>query len=126
MLLFAAFQLALVGLSVGHHDPEMIHEGDKIENFDFGFHQIKVVYDRDFAKSNLLVSLTSFGDHLMHHIFPTLDHAYLPHMSEALWETCKEFDIDIKICSMWKGFSGQYNQLKRTTEIIEPVKINTI
>ena len=119
MLMFAAFQLAFLGFNVGHHDPKLTHEGDKIENYDFGYHQVKIVYERDLAKSNLFISLTTFGNHLMHHIFPTLDHAFLPHMSEAFLETCKEFNVDIKNCTMWEGFVGHLKQLKRTTEIIE-------
>jgi fatty acid desaturase len=114
MLIMAAFQLVFLGLSVGHHDPKMTHEGDKMENFDFGLHQINIIYEREFAKSNVFVSLTTFGDHLMHHVFPTLDHAVLPQMSEVFLETCRDFNIEVKSCTMLEGFVGQLKQLRLT------------
>lgn len=119
--MLASFQLVIIGLSVGHHDPQMVHEGDDVQNFDFALYQMRIVYERNHAKSNIFVSLTTFGDHLMHHIFPTLDHALLPQMSEALLETCKEFNIEIRNCSMLGGFLGQIKQLKRT-RVIEKMK----
>jgi fatty acid desaturase len=85
-----------------------------MENFDFGLHQINIIYEREFAKSNVFVSLTTFGDHLMHHVFPTLDHAVLPQMSEVFLETCRDFNIEVKSCTMLEGFVGQLKQLRLT------------
>lgn len=128
MILLASFQLAFIGLSVGHHDPKMIHEGDEIENFDFGVHQIHIVFERSQAKPNVFVSLTTFGDHLMHHVFPSLDHALLPQMSEVFLETCKEFKIEIKNISLWDGFWGQIKQMKRTekSETLKTIKVESM
>ncbi len=38
-----------------------------------------------------LLNVTTLGDHLMHHLFPTVDHSKLAHLYPALWETCREF-----------------------------------
>ena len=61
---------------------------------------------RDLDKRSLLLVLTTFGHHLLHHLFPSIDHSrhsrhqtddirLLIHRLEALypalWETCEEF-----------------------------------
>ena len=61
---------------------------------------------RDLDKRSLLLVLTTFGHHLLHHLFPSIDHSrhswhqtddirLLFHRLEALypalWETCQEF-----------------------------------
>ena len=60
--------------------------------------------------SLFLVSVT-FGDHTLHHLFPTIDHSKLPFLYEAFFETCKEFDIPFKFISQKDLIWGKYAQL---------------
>jgi fatty acid desaturase len=68
------------------------------------------------------VTLTSFGNHILHHLFPTLDHALLPQLEETLIETCKEFEVEIRKMPIWNILVGQFQQLARTKPNLEAVK----
>ena len=50
---------------------------------------------RDVKKSSsLLLSATTFGNHALHHLFPTVDHSKLDALYPALLQTCREFALD--------------------------------
>ena len=52
----------------------IFYEGDKPRTDpDWGLHQLDTV--RDLDKPFLPVVLTTFGDHLLHHLFPAVDHS---------------------------------------------------
>lgn len=57
--------------------------------------------------------LVTFGDHTLHHMFPTIDHAHLHDLYPILEKTCKEFGVDYKFKSSWDLFTGQFCQLMR-------------
>lgn len=40
-----------------------------------------------------MVELVAFGNHILHHLFPTLDHGLLDTIRLVFEETCKEFGI---------------------------------
>eukprot|EP00090_Calanus_glacialis_P038314 TRINITY_DN66911_c0_g1_i1.p1 TRINITY_DN66911_c0_g1~~TRINITY_DN66911_c0_g1_i1.p1 ORF type:complete len:439 (-),score=74.31 TRINITY_DN66911_c0_g1_i1:18-1256(-) len=86
----SGFWLIVTSVTTTHHHPELYHAGDvPREDTDWGFHQVDTV--RDVEKKNLAVVLTTFGDHLLHHLFPSVDHSKLAQLYPALYETCKEF-----------------------------------
>ncbi|XP_058816332.1 cytochrome b5-related protein-like, partial [Topomyia yanbarensis] len=79
IVLVASFAFALIGLNAAHHHPEIFHSGDEIpDEIDFGVYQIATVIDRSDIKGSHFAVLTHFGDHCLHHMFPTLDHGILP------------------------------------------------
>lgn len=45
------------------------------------------------SDNNLFLATTSFGNHALHHLFPTVDHSKLPLLLPTYIETCKEFGI---------------------------------
>lgn len=63
--------------------------------------------------SHFLV-LISFGDHALHHLFPTLDHGILNYLYPAFEEVCREFDIHLRMKSQFSLIYGQFQQLART------------
>ena len=69
------------------------------------------------ANTNLFLSLAYFGDHILHHFFPSLDHAILPEFQDIMVETCKEFKEELRECSMLDAIIGQFQQLARTETI---------
>lgn len=76
------------------------------------------VMDRkDITGSHFLV-LTNFGDHALHHLFPTIDHGYLNDLYPVFLETCEEFGINWRLVTQFELVKGQYQQLAR----IEPNK----
>lgn len=121
LILFAAsFLYVINATNAGHHGPEIVHEGDEIKSLDFGIYQISANVNRIEADHNLFATLTYFGDHTIHHMFPSLDHSLLPQLYEVFIETCIEFREDLRKCSMLDAMIAQFQQLGRT----ETMKIN--
>lgn len=69
--------------------------------------------DRIEVMDNFFLVMISFGDHSLHHLFPTIDHRRLPALYPAFFQTCKEFGIDFKLYSAKEMFAGMYQQLAR-------------
>lgn len=83
---------------------------------DWGLYQLDTVRDRKEIKGLLPFVLILFGDHTLHHMFPTVDHAYLYPLYPILEETCKEFNIDFQLTTITDLIVGQFKQLSRITK----------
>lgn len=83
------------------------------KNFDWGLYSIDTTIDRKEFCQKTILAIIHFGDHALHHLFPTLDHAVLPHLYDILFETLNEFEAEAKAYSFWKLISGQFQQLAR-------------
>lgn len=115
ILILGSFIYSVVAVNAGHHvSPKTVHEGDEFKSLDYGIYQLAATIERFEAKANLFISLTHFGDHMLHHFFPSLDHSILPHLRETLIETCAEFESELRECSMLEAIVGQFRQLSRT------------
>lgn len=78
--------------------------------------------ERQELKGNKLLALTNFGDHTLHHLFPTLDHGVLPELYDILFETLFEFEAELQCCPwFFETVKGQFKQLSRT----EPMKLSS-
>jgi len=112
---------AAIGLNAAHHHPEIVHEGDAHNpTLDWGIFQLDTVMDRTEIQG-ILLTLTHFGDHALHHLFPTIDHVHLPELTDILLETCEEFEAQCRTCRWWELIKGQFAQLRRTTTNPVPV-----
>lgn len=114
ILIVGSVFYSIVAVTTGHHDPDNVHEGDEFKSLDYGLYQMAVTIERKQASANLFMSLAYFGDHMLHHLFPTLDHSILPQLREILIETCKDFNEEIRQYSMLAAVTGQFKQLSRT------------
>lgn len=112
----ASFSFGAIGLNAAHHHPEITHEGDAIRpNPDWGIYQLDTVMDRETVKGSPFLVLTHFGEHALHHLFPTLDHAILPQLHGVFYETLEEFEYEIRECSWYEAIIGQHRQLAKET-----------
>lgn len=103
----------------GHHGTNLIHQNDEIKSFDFGEFQLSTTADRVEANRNIFTSMAYYGEQVLHHLFPTLDHSILPQLKGTLLKTCKEFDVDLQSeTTMLEATLGQMKQLFRS-EIIK-------
>lgn len=75
--------------------------------------------DRYDINSNYWLVLTNFGEHGLHHFFPTLDHAILQKIMPVFEKTAKQFGIELRLNSQIEMIKGQFQQLAR----VEPNKI---
>lgn len=106
----------------GHHMPNCIHQGDQIFSYDFGEYQISATCDRIGANRNVFTTLAYYGEQILHQLFPSIDAALLPQLKETLMSTCKEFDVEVKKCTIFESVVGQYRQLLRTEVNIDDNK----
>jgi len=90
----ASYFFALIGLTAAHHHPDMFHCGDDHRyGRDWGLCQLDAVGERHDTDHNLLTSLTTYGNHALHHLFPTFDHDQLDHIDHVFRDTCRTFGI---------------------------------
>ena len=81
---------------------------------DFGIFQLATVIDRKDVKQSQFWVLTHFGDHTLHHLFPTVDHGLLPQLHNIFLETCEEFQLVLREYPWFELIKGQFQQLERT------------
>lgn len=88
------------------------------EDLDWGLLTLDTVRGRDIIDDSAFLTLTNFGAHILHHLLPTVDHAYLPLCQNAFHETCKEFNIRgaDKLNSM-ELVKGQFLQQIRSDKV---------
>lgn len=80
---------------------------------DFGIFQLDTVIERSDIKKSKFIGLTNFGDHSIHHLFPTLDHGYLSQLYDVFSDVCKEFKIKERE-EPWRNLIlGQFQQLTK-------------
>lgn len=73
-----------------------------------------MVERRDIQGNHFMV-LTNFGDHVLHHLFPTLDHGILNDLYPILYETMEEFKVDLRFENFFQLIAGQHRQVARIT-----------
>lgn len=71
--------------------------------------------DREDLHGNHFLAVTNFGDHILHHLFPTLDHGYLNDLYPILYDTANEFNVEARTKPWAELIVGQHLQLARIT-----------
>lgn len=70
-------------------------------------HELEAVMDRTDINGNIFKVMTFFGDHALHHLFPTLDHDVLPRLYPVFLEHCEKFKANFRMTSSFDLFIGQ-------------------
>ncbi|KAH8409602.1 hypothetical protein KR222_010579 [Zaprionus bogoriensis] len=116
ILIMGNFFFGFIGLTAAHHDPRILHDGDAIRSDrDWGLYQLDTIIDRGDIKWSDLLVLTHFGEHALHHLFPTIDHGVLKQLYPELQKTLNEFKVELREINHWGHIKGQTQQLLRTT-----------
>lgn len=85
-----------------------------VDEMDWGVFQLDAVMDKkDITGSHFLV-LTNFGDHALHHLFPTIDHGQLEYLHPYFQEVCEKFGLEWRRTSTMELAKGQFRQLVKT------------
>jgi len=104
-----------------HRHPDLYHPGDlpndaTVKNdMDWGVHQLDTGYDVTGKSDNFIMKMTTFGDHRLHHLFPTVDQSKLCHLYPVVEETCKEFGVPFETKSAWDMFCGHFSVMWKST-----------
>lgn len=96
------------------------------EEMDFGVFQMDAVSDRKDINSSPLLVITHFGDHALHHLFPTIDHGKLKYLYPTFIKTCEEFGVEWRCTSQIETTRGQYLQLARDVNETQPKRMKKI
>ncbi|KAI5694785.1 hypothetical protein M8J76_003452 [Diaphorina citri] len=83
------------------------------EDRDWGINQIDAVRSRPDERNQFIV-LTTFGEHTLHHLFPTIDHCFLHIAHEVFLRVCQQFNIKVETKTGLELLAGQIRQLSRT------------
>jgi len=84
-------------------------------HIDWGLHQMNTVAERKEPINNIFLTMATFGDHTLHHLFPALDHSLIPFLQEIFEDTCIEYGLDLTQRSCTSLMCGQFKQLTRVT-----------
>ncbi|XP_044758459.1 cytochrome b5-related protein-like [Coccinella septempunctata] len=125
----ASFHFGIVGVNAGHHHPMLFHDGDASrpkEEMDFGVFQMDAVSDRREINRSPFLVITHFGDHALHHLFPTIDHGKLKFLYPTFIKTCEEFGVEWRCSSQLEMVKGQYLQLTRDVNESQPKRLKKI
>ncbi|XP_053603855.1 cytochrome b5-related protein-like [Plodia interpunctella] len=106
----------LIGVNAAHHHPDAIKDGDqpKSETPDWGLHQVEALLDRKDVNGNTFAVLTLFGDHTLHHMFPTLDHCVLKYLKPIFLEHCERYQANYRVSTQFQMVLGQIRENLRT------------
>ncbi|KAH8409429.1 hypothetical protein KR222_004275 [Zaprionus bogoriensis] len=116
ILSIANFFFFFIAITAAHQDPRTFHDGDATRSdIDWGLYQLDSLIDRSDIKWSDLLVLTHFGEHGLHHLFPTLDHGVLKHLYPELQKTLEEFKEELRETNHWDHIKNQTRQLLRTT-----------
>ncbi|XP_060523036.1 cytochrome b5-related protein-like isoform X2 [Cylas formicarius] len=125
IIIVGSVHFGLVGVNAAHHHPQIFHDGDAIRplnELDWGIHQLDAVMDRREITGSHFLVLTNFGDHALHHLFPSIDHGLLEYLYPIFLETCKHFGVEWKLTSQLELVKGQFLQLANEKVNSEPPK----
>lgn len=86
---------------------------------DWGIYCLDTVVDNSTISHNHLASLTHFGNHVMHHLVPTIDHGIVSELYPILFETMVDFETVFEEYPWFVHISGQLKQLAKNTPSTE-------
>jgi len=116
ILSVGSFIFSAVAFTGGHFHPDIFIDGDTARaesERDWGINQLDCVADRSEVTGNHFLVLVSFGDHALHHLFPTLDHGILKHLYPVAQETMKQFNLDMRMTTQMDMFKGYFRQIAK-------------
>lgn len=105
--MLASWLLAALSFAV-HRSGEAWTEGDADPQLDYGRHIVASTSDHS-VSCGLLRSFYCFAGlnyHILHHLFPTVDHSRLKELNTVFLETLAEFNIEYHTFDFGKLFRG--------------------
>ncbi|KAF2892877.1 hypothetical protein ILUMI_13294 [Ignelater luminosus] len=121
ILAVGGFIFGAIAFTSSHFHPDIFIDGDTArKEKDWGMFQLDCIADRKEVAGNHFLVLVTFGDHALHHLFPTLDHGILKHLYPVVIETMKKFKLDLNMKSTVDMFTGYFRQVAREEPNLNP------
>ncbi|XP_072161439.1 cytochrome b5-related protein [Bemisia tabaci] len=80
---------------------------------DWGLAQIDTTKDNQRLIGNHFFALIMFGDHTLHHLFPTVDHGVLKYLYPVFLRTCEKFNVKWETQSSFRLATAEFRALAR-------------
>jgi fatty acid desaturase len=119
-----SFTLICTEILMGnHHHPNFYHPGDGEFSYglDWGLAQLDTTGDNTLVTGpSFFVEVLFIGNHVVHHMFPTLDHGLLEFVRPVVQKTACEFNLpehlikSLNAYSPWEIAAGNFRQMART------------
>uniref|UniRef100_V5GUE1 Cytochrome b5-related protein n=1 Tax=Anoplophora glabripennis TaxID=217634 RepID=V5GUE1_ANOGL len=116
IIVVGSCHFTFVALHAAHHHPEIFHDGDSPrsqQGYDWGLSQLDALMERKETTGSQFMVLTNFGDHCLHHMFPTLDHGSLEHLYPIFNDVLDKYGVNLRMISQWDAVIGGFQQLVR-------------
>ncbi|KAK4879280.1 hypothetical protein RN001_007426 [Aquatica leii] len=116
VILVAGFCFTFVGITTTHYHPNIFIDGDKPrseDEMDWGINQLDTVGDRVEIQGSHFFGMVLFGDHAIHHLFPSLDHGLLEHLYPVVEKTLQQFNLSIRVSSSLDMIRGYFLLLSK-------------
>lgn len=97
------------GLVSYHHHHHLFHTGDGEFSYglDWGLAQLDATGDSKLVTGpSFFIEVILFGNHVLHHMFPTLDHGLLEILKPVLRKTCRDFNLPENLIQSLNAFNG--------------------
>ena len=75
--------------------------------------QIDTTKDNQRLIGNSFFAILFYGDHTLHHLFPTVDHSVLKYLYPVFLETCERFNVKWKTGSLLQLATAELRALAR-------------
>ncbi|XP_060522312.1 cytochrome b5-related protein-like [Cylas formicarius] len=127
IILVGSTHLFVVGQHAAHHHPDIFHDGDEPrskDDYDWGVSQLDAVMERKEITGSHFLVLTNFGDHALHHLFPTLDHGTLTHIYPVFKKVMDQFDVNLMMVSQVDTVFGAFQQLVKEKPNTSPPNLH--
>lgn len=121
----ASFQMILATFP-NHRTENHWSEGEPNAVKCFAEHTILTTSDHS-VKLPLIFAYLCFGgfnDHILHHLFPTIDRSLIPELKHILIEECKKFGIVYKESNFFENLKGVYVAFFRDKPYYQGIKKN--
>jgi len=119
IMLFAASIFALIVLLSPHANTEAefpaISESNKLPD-SWMLHMLQTT--NDITEDNWFTRffMGCFNYHVMHHLFPHVNHAYYPEITDLLKKYAQQYDLPYRQYSLWTSLKNHYNLLRKNSK----------
>ncbi|XP_031331640.1 cytochrome b5-related protein-like isoform X2 [Photinus pyralis] len=123
IMLVNGFWFGLVGFTLNHYHPDIFMDGDvsRYDESDWGVSQVDTAGEKIGMVNTHFLGLIFLGDHVLHHLFPVMDHGVIQYLYPVFRETMREFKLDLQVFGKGEFVGGYFRRLSTEDTSSRPV-----
>jgi linoleoyl-CoA desaturase len=118
IMIFTASVLALIVLLPPHANTESVFPvADEENNLPYNWfsHMLKTTNDINGTSWFTKFVMGNYNFHIVHHLFPSMHHAYYPEITERLRFLCKQNNLPYRSYNLLQALKNHYTLLKQNS-----------